>query len=229
MRRTIITAVAALTALAVPGAAIAAHHGKSHGSSRSASSHHKRHHRHARIMRFGTGERTAPTAARRLDLARAPDAWPGNRRNDRVVHQRHAHDHAQRRLDGQRESHRRHRDRVPLGDGQRRERRPRRPGRRPRRQSQRRSGRRPAWRTAQGDGSGERTRATTTAKRRSRSRALHVGGARVGRGRPRGGAAREQRGRRLGEGRARPVASGRCRGREGTDGPPAGSTPLRRS
>lgn len=61
MRRIFLTAVASSAmALAVPGVA-AAHHGKSHGSSRSASSHHKRHHRHARIMRFGSAA-SAPTS-----------------------------------------------------------------------------------------------------------------------------------------------------------------------
>jgi hypothetical protein len=62
MRRMIVTA-AALAALAVPGAAIAAHQGthqRSHEARHGV--HHKRHHRQAHIVRFGAVRSSAPTS-----------------------------------------------------------------------------------------------------------------------------------------------------------------------
>jgi hypothetical protein len=60
MRRMILTAVAA-TVLAIPGSALASHHG-----AHRAVAHHKRQHRHAHLVRFGTAastEAATPTAS----------------------------------------------------------------------------------------------------------------------------------------------------------------------
>jgi hypothetical protein len=62
MRRMIVTA-AALAALAVPGAAIAAHQGKHQRSHEARHGvHHKRHHRHAHIVRFGAVRSSVPAS-----------------------------------------------------------------------------------------------------------------------------------------------------------------------
>jgi hypothetical protein len=62
MRHMIITA-AALTALAVPGAAIAANQGEhQRGHEAHHGVHHKRHHRHAHIVRFGAVTSSAPAS-----------------------------------------------------------------------------------------------------------------------------------------------------------------------
>lgn len=72
MRRTIITA-AALTALVVPGAAIASHPGEhQQGHEVHHGVHHKRHHRHAHIVRFGAVTSSAPVSGTSSPSATQP-------------------------------------------------------------------------------------------------------------------------------------------------------------
>jgi hypothetical protein len=75
MRRMIIAAIA-LTALAVPGAAIASHQDEHQGRVEDhGAHHHKRHHRHAHFVRFGN---TASTQAASPTTATSPPAPAAN-------------------------------------------------------------------------------------------------------------------------------------------------------
>jgi hypothetical protein len=80
MRRIIVTAVA-LTALALPGAAVASHEREHQGRVEDHGVHqHKRHHRHAHLVRFGntSGTRAAPpTSATPPAPAGSPDDTAG--------------------------------------------------------------------------------------------------------------------------------------------------------
>ncbi len=77
MRRTIITAVA-LTALAVPGTAVASHQSVHQAGAGHHGVQHKRHHRHAHLVRFGTAASTQAASPTGPTSSPSPTAPTGS-------------------------------------------------------------------------------------------------------------------------------------------------------